>query len=62
MKYLEILTHYYAWSTKEFEEFPTSFVSSKASKFIGLFGILTSDDGIFIRKYYVAYLKYHTPF
>ena len=31
MKYFEILIHHYAWSKKEFQEFPTSFVSSKTS-------------------------------
>ena len=29
MKYFEILTHHYAWSNKEFEEFATSFAPSK---------------------------------
>ena len=52
----------YAWSNKEFEEFPTSFASSKTSYFIRLFGLLTSDAGIFVWKYYLAYLKYHAPF
>ena len=58
MKYFEILTHHYASSNKEFEEFPTSFASSNTSYFIRLFDILTS----FVRKYYVAYLKYHALF
>ena len=44
MKYFEVLT---------------SFASSKTSYFIRLFGILTSDAGIFIRKYCVTYLEYH---
>ena len=55
-------TPLYAWSNKEFVEFPTSFASSKTSYFIRLFGILTSDAGIFVWKYYLAYLKYHAPF
>ena len=52
MKYFELLTHHYAWSNKEFEEFPTSFASSKKSYFIRPLVILTSDARIFIRKYY----------
>ena len=61
MKYFEILTQHYVWSNREFEEFPASFVSSK-TYFIQLFGILTSNARIFVRKYYVAYMKYHAPF
>ena len=49
----------YAWSNKEF---PTSFASSMTSYFIRVFGILTSDAGNFVWKYYLAYLKYHAPF
>ena len=29
MKYFETFTHDYVWSNKEFQEFPTSFASSK---------------------------------
>ena len=32
--------HHCAWSNREFEEFSTSFASSKTSYFIRLFGIL----------------------
>ena len=62
MKYFEILTHHYAWSNKELDEFPTEFVSIKMSYLMRFFGILTSDTVIFIRKYYLVYLKYHAPF
>ena len=54
MKYFEILTHHYVWSRKEFEEFPTSFASSKTSYFIRLLGILTSDTGILCSLFEVS--------
>ena len=57
MKYFEILTHHYAWSNKEFEEFQTSFASSKTTYFIRLFGILTSEAGIFRQEILCCLLK-----
>ena len=33
-KYFEVLTHHYAWSNKEFEEFQTSFASNKTSYYM----------------------------
>ena len=62
MKSFEILTHHYAWSNKEFKEFSSFFASSKMSYCVRLFEILTSDAGILIRAYYVAYLRYHALF
>ena len=50
------------WSNKKFEEFLSSFASSKALYFVRPFGILTSDAGILIRTYCVVYLPYHALF
>ena len=62
MKYFEILTHHYVWSNKEFQEFPTSFASSKTLHFIRrLFGILTSDAGIFGLRTKTEMLRWSSP-
>ena len=60
--YLEILTHHYAWSNKEFEEFSITFASSKALCCVRPFGLSTSDARMLIRTCYVAYLRYHPRF
>jgi len=56
MKYFEILTHQYLLCNKEFEEFSSSILSTKASHFVQPLGILTSDTIILIRTYYVYLL------